>query len=231
MMKDFFLVIDTETSGLPKKWDVAYDVEKNWPHILQIAWIIFDKDGKEIKTSNYYLKNTGVKINKAAFNIHKITNEFLGLNGNDKKKILSKLAYDLDKYQPLIIGHFVELDFHMMNVAFFRLKIKCNLNELPLFCTMKASVPYIKNPSLKHLKLNRFYKTLFHKTPVKLHDALADTKLTAEIFFHLLANGEVTDAIIKKQNEANKGGKKIPLWIFFVLALLLISLLIWLCYE
>ncbi|MEO5909881.1 MAG: 3'-5' exonuclease [Pelobium sp.] len=230
-MKDFFLVIDTETSGLPKKWDVAYDIENNWPHILQVAWVVFDKNGKEIKSANYYLKNNGFKINKYAFNIHKITTEFLDLNGEDRKKILTKLAYDLQKYQPLIIGHFVELDLHMMNVEFHRFKIENSLNELPHFCTMKASVPYIKNPSFKYLKLNRFYKTLFHKRPVKLHDALADAKLTAEIFFHLLEKGEVSDAIIKKQTELNQKEKKIPLWIFSILALLIISLLIWLCYE
>ncbi|MBC7524694.1 MAG: 3'-5' exonuclease, partial [Flavobacterium sp.] len=53
-MKDHFLVVDTETSGLPKKWDLPYDAKNNWPHVVQIAWIIFNTKGEELKRENHY---------------------------------------------------------------------------------------------------------------------------------------------------------------------------------
>lgn len=37
ILQDYFLVIDTETSGLPKKWDAPYGTKNNWSHVLQIA--------------------------------------------------------------------------------------------------------------------------------------------------------------------------------------------------
>ncbi|MDA9555675.1 hypothetical protein N9R54_05505, partial [Pelobium sp.] len=110
------------------------------------------------------------------------------------------------------------------------------LDEMPLFCTMKASVPYIQNPNFKYLKLNRFYKTLFDKKPeVGLHNALSDAQITAEIFFHLLQNGKVTDQIINEQkatlNRENLVEKKLFNWLFPVLISVLVLLLIWLYYE
>ena len=114
-MKEYFLVIDTETSGLPKKWDQPYDSPKNWPYVVQIAWIIYQADGNEIKRSSHYLKNGDFKINASAYQIHQINHEYLSINGEDRRQIMLKLRTDLEQYHPLIIGHFMELDFHMID--------------------------------------------------------------------------------------------------------------------
>lgn len=231
-MKAFYLVIDTETSGLPKNWDLPYDTPHNWPYILQIAWIIFDADGNEIKRENHYLEDDGFKIAKSAFNIHHINKEFLAKHGENRKEVLSLLAEDLKTYEPLVIGHFVELDFHMVEAAFQRSGLENVIHYLPLFCTMNASIPYIKNPSFKFLKLEIFYKTLFHKKPEKIHDALADAELTAEIFFHLLEKGEVSEKKIIHQQQRIKRtylkNKQLFRWVFAGLAFLIVLLLIWL---
>jgi DNA polymerase III epsilon subunit-like protein len=74
---------------------------------------------------------------------------------------------------------------------------------------------------------------LFNKSPEKLHDALADALLTAEIFFHLLNNKEIDDHVIQNQKnikikEKNKVKpvSKIQLSIILVLALVLVLVLI-----
>jgi DNA polymerase-3 subunit epsilon len=234
-VKDHFLVIDTETSGLPKNWELPYDVKNNWPHVIQIAWIIFDKEGNEIKRENHYLKSSGFKITKTAIKIHKITLEFLKQRGKDRIRVMRKLASDVHKYNPLVIAHFVELDFHMVNSEFFKAGIESEFKDLPLFCTMKASVKYVKNPSFKYLKLNRFYKTLFNKRPENLHNALSDAELTAEIFFHLLNEGEVSDEIILKQKAIAQieqpQKKQLFKWLIPALITILLLIIIWLCYE
>jgi DNA polymerase-3 subunit epsilon len=230
------LVLDTETSGLPKKWDVPYDTKNNWPHVLQIAWLIFDLDGKFIKKENHYLKPTSFKITKASFQIHKLSLNFLNHRGKDRKLVFKKLIADLEKYHPLMVGHFVELDYHMIAAELFRLNIDYKIAQIPLFCTLKASAPYVKNPNFEYLKLNRFYKTLFNKKPEKLHNALIDAQLTAEIFFHLLNKKEIDDHIIKKQRNINikeksKPKSKLLLPLIATLTLLLIiAVSIWLIY-
>ncbi len=232
-MNKHILVLDTETSGLPKKWDVPYDTKNNWPHVLQIAWLIFDLEGNLIKKENHYLKPTDFKITKASFKIHQLSLNFLNHRGKDPKLVLKKLIADLEKYNPLMVGHFVELDYHMVAAELFRVNMDYPLAKIPLFCTLKASAPYVKNPNFEYLKLNRFYKTLFNKRPEKLHDALADAQLTSEIFFHLLNKNEIDDEVIKKQKninikEENKVKQKyrlqIPIIIITALVLVIIIL-------
>jgi DNA polymerase-3 subunit epsilon len=236
-MNDYFLVIDTETSGFPKKWDVPYDAKNNWPHVLQIAWLIFDVDGKLIKKENHYLKPAAFKITKASFKVHQLSLNFLKHRGKERSLVFKKLIADLEKYKPLMVAHFVELDYHMIGAEMYRLNLDYPLQNVPLFCTLKASAPYVRNPNFEYLKLNRFYKTLFNKSPEKLHDALADALLTAEIFFHLLNNKEIDDHVIQNQKnikikEKNKvklvSKIQLPLILVLVLILVLIIILIWL---
>ena len=41
-----FLIFDTETTGLPKKWNSPLTDFDNWPRAVQIAWQIHAEDGK-----------------------------------------------------------------------------------------------------------------------------------------------------------------------------------------
>lgn len=208
-MQDFFLVIDTETSGRPKKWNAPYSEKSAWPHVLQIAWIIFDKTGKEIKKENHYLKPNGFIISEASKKTHHITEEFLKKEGEDRKYVFNILAEDIAQYKPVIIAHFAELDFCMVEAECYRLGTPSPFQNSSFFCTLKASSNYVKNPTFKFLRLNVFYKTLFKTRPQKLHDALVDAQLTAQIFFHLLEKGEVDQKIIEKHSLEVKAVKSI----------------------
>ncbi len=203
-MQDFFLVIDTETSGRPKKWNAPYSDENAWPHVLQIAWIILDKNGNEVKKQNHYLNNTGFTIGEASKEIHHINDDLLAEKGEDRRLIFERLANDIAHYKPLIIAHFAELDYCMVEAECYRLALPSPLNGLSFFCTLKASSKYVKNPSFKFLKLNVLYKTLFKTRPENLHNALNDAQLTAEIFFYLLAKGEVSPQLIEKHSQEIK---------------------------
>ncbi|RKD14409.1 hypothetical protein BCY91_08005 [Pelobium manganitolerans] len=229
-MHNYYLILDTETSGLPKKWDVSYGAKNNWPHVLQIAWLIFDSDGNEVKRENYYLKPGKINISKASTRIHKLDRDFLLKHGKDRRRVFEKFENDIIKYHPLVVAHFAELDFCMVGAEAYRLNEENPLQQSDFFCTMKASAKYVKNPSFSHLRLGVFYKTLFKKRPEQLHNALKDSELTAEIFFHLLHKNEVTEAIVKRHTleikDPNKEFSKKPVWRAYLLSFILITLLI-----
>jgi DNA polymerase-3 subunit epsilon len=191
-LQEYFLVVDTETSGLPKSWSAPYSNEKNWPYIVQIAWIVYDKFHQEIKRENHYIKNTDFTIDKAALKIHNITAEYLQQHGEDKKNVMLQFSEDIAKYNPLVIGHFIELDYHMVNVELYRIGKENTFKDLAFFCTMKASAPYITNTVISHLKLDKFYTILFNEVPENVHNALSDTLNTAKIFFHLLKTDKIS---------------------------------------
>ena len=207
-MQKYFLVVDTETSGLPKSWSAPYSNEKNWPYIVQIAWIIYDSSYQEIKRENHYIKNTDFTIDKAALKIHKITPEYLAVNGEDKETVMLQFASDIEKYNPLVIGHFIELDYHMVNVELYRIGRDNIFKNLVFFCTMKASAPYITNTVISHLKLDKFYTILFNEVAENMHSALSDALNTAKIFFHLLKTSAISSASVYSQEHTFNLEKK-----------------------
>ena len=40
-----FLIFDTETTGLPKKWSAPLTDFENWPRAIQVAWQVHDLNG------------------------------------------------------------------------------------------------------------------------------------------------------------------------------------------
>jgi len=200
-LQNYFLFIDTETSGLPKNWKAPYHQEGNWPSIIQIAWIIYDKNFNEVERQNHYIVNDGFIIEKSSQEIHGITAEFLNVNGKSKEAAMMPLLQVIKKFSPAIIGHYMEFDYHMINAEFCRMGISNPLEHQVFYCTMKASKPYVRNPRVDLLKLNEFYEELFNEKPKDFHNALSDALNTAKIFFHLFKENEnIHEAIINQKS-------------------------------
>ena len=51
-----FLIFDTETTGLPKRWDAPISDTNNWPRIVQLAWQLQDDTGVLISNKSYLIK-------------------------------------------------------------------------------------------------------------------------------------------------------------------------------
>ena len=203
-MRDYLLFIDTETSGLPPKWDVPYSERDNWPYSVQIAWVIYTKDGQEIKKENHYVKDNDFEISPAAFRIHGISKAFLQEHGKSREKILQLLAADLAHYHPLVVAHFMQLDFHMIGADFYRTGKDNLLKDYPRFCTMLATSKYVSNPRSKYLRLDRLFYILFGEDLQNQHEALTDATATAACFFEMVKLGDIDDAKIARQQKARQ---------------------------
>lgn len=200
-MTDYLLFIDTETSGLPKDWGKPYSAKDNWPFCVQVAWIIYTKEGKKLKQENHFIKENDFKISASSTKIHGITHSFLQTNGESRQGVMKMLYDDVIKYQPLIIGHFMEFDYKMIGADFYRTKIENPIKKGMTFCTMVATTYMVKNPSLKFFRLVELYDALFHAKLQSQHNALADANATADCFFELVKRGEVTDETIALQQK------------------------------
>jgi DNA polymerase-3 subunit epsilon len=94
---------------------------------------------------------------------------------------------------------------------------------------MLGSTHLIKNPSVKFLRLEQLYQTLFKKTLENPHDALVDAKATALCFFELLQRKEIDENAIeqqqkeelKKELSRQKFGCYIPMLVIFCLTILI----------
>ncbi len=230
-VRPYLLFLDTEASGLPKKWNVPYSQEGNWPFIVQVSWIVCTGDGREVKREDHYICNDDFKSSPPAFKIHGITEDFRKKNGEKREAVMAMLAADLHHYEPLLVGHFTELDLHMIGVEFYRTGFENPALNLPSFCTMLATTQFVRNPEVKHLRLGELYTTLFGRRLENQHNSLADAKATADCFFELLKNGDITEETIERQQdslskkESGYPGYGIPVLIVFLLTVLIAFLL------
>ena len=217
-MKDYLLFLDTEASGLPKKWDKPYTDSNNWPFSVQISWVIYTNNGTFVKQEDHYIGDQDFDIKPSAIKIHGIDRDYLADHGKSRATVMQLLADDLNYYQPLVTGHFMEFDFHVTSADFCRAGIPNPLENLPTFCTMLASSHYVRDPSIKYLKLGELYSHLFKRKLENQHNALADAQATADCFFELRRKSEITDEIIEAQLKA----KALPIKAFKGLFILLL---------
>ncbi|MBC6989407.1 exonuclease domain-containing protein [Hymenobacter sp. BT491] len=198
-MKDYLLFVDTETSGLPADWSLPYSADDNWPYIVQLAWVVYTKDGERVKGENHYLRIGDHPINPTSSQIHGITPEFLEQHGQDPHVVLQQLQDDLYEYRPLVVGHFMQLDFHMVGAGFFRSDLINPLPQLPTFCTMKVTAQFVRPSRQRYLSLGQLYERLFHEKLNNQHDAWVDVQATAECFFELWRKGDIDEQIVLHQ--------------------------------
>jgi DNA polymerase III subunit epsilon len=199
-LKAHLLFIDTEATGLPDKWDKPYSAVNNWPSALQVSWIICDREGNEIKCEDHYINNNDRKISRAAYKINGLTADFLQQHGKDRTGVFALLAADIQQYDPVIIGHFIELDQKVLGADAFRAGSESPLEHSPLYCTMRATRHLVQNPCKKYLTLGELYELLLHQPLSGQHNALNDARATADCFFELVARKEINEASIEYQD-------------------------------
>ena len=83
-----YLIFDTETTGLPKKWNAPISDSENWPRCVQLAWQLHDKNGKLISHQSSIIKPDGFDIPFESEKVH-------DMNANDLSSAV-KLPAELE---------------------------------------------------------------------------------------------------------------------------------------
>lgn len=204
-MREFLLFVDTETSGLPPDWNLPYAVEQNWPYIVQVAWLIYTREGEQVKAANHYMPlPAGVTIDPSSAKVHGLTPEFLQERGEDRGTVMQQLHDDLAHYQPLVVAHFMELDLHMIGAGFHRAHLDNPLQHLPTFCTMKLTEGFVRPVQQRYLHLGDLYTRLFQEPLLHQHDAWVDAQAVAQCFFEMQRKGDINEQTIVRQQLPEK---------------------------
>ena len=75
-----YLIFDTETTGLPKKWKAPLSDSDNWPRCVQIAWQLHDLSGNCVSYENFIIKPNGYEIPYDSEKIHGISTQLAQKN-------------------------------------------------------------------------------------------------------------------------------------------------------
>ena len=185
--KDRLLFFDTETTGVPLNYKASSSDTKNWPRLVQLAWVLTDEEGNRIHTGNLIVKPEGFIIPTDATRVHGITMQRANEEGVPLAEVIEQFKADLD-VATYIVGHNIEFDKKIMGAEMIRLGMKDIMDSKKSYCTMQSSINFCKilgKYGYKYPKLQELYRKLFETEFDNAHDAMSDIEATEKCFWEL----------------------------------------------
>lgn len=190
-----YLILDTETVGLPNYELPAFYYPDKWPSIVSIAWILADSCGQVIEKANYILKPESELW--GAVDIHGITYERAKKEGVDRKTVYVELSRVLQETK-FIVAHNSAFDNGVLEADLIRTHFYETadiLARIPWVCTKVNSVEYVAIPynegEYKWPNLQELYHKIFNRNFEGGHDAMVDAEILFKCFFNLLDLGVI----------------------------------------
>lgn len=184
-----YLFFDTETTGLPRSQSASTKDSNAWPHIVQLSWILSDKEGHIIGKHNYIIRPDGFEIPFTASHVHGITHEIALEKGVPLNEALYVFLKDVDSTDYLV-GHNLDFDCKMISAELNRLDAEDILVKKVHRDTMKESAEYYGEKgnygNYKWPKLQDLYKRLFGVEFANAHDSSSDVEATYKCFWELV---------------------------------------------
>ena len=203
--KKYFLVFDTETTGL---------LPSN-PYIVSIAWKVYvvepNNDLAMIHSSYYIVKvPENVIIPDESIAIHNISTERSREYGIEISKVIEKLNEVFNTWTfEALVAHNIKFD---INVLILELKRQQNnisnslavsIQNTDLLCTCILGKDIAKIPRVNNYRQNQFknyklpklvelHKHYFNNTDFTQHNAEGDTFACARCFFKMKYNKDIT---------------------------------------
>ncbi|WP_115461049.1 DNA polymerase III subunit alpha [Winogradskyella aurantiaca] len=192
-----YLIFDTETTGLPKRWDAPITDTDNWPRAVQIAWQLHDAMGNCIEHEDYLITPEGFNVPYDAEKVHGISTELAQEQGIPLNEVLDKFNKALAKTK-FVVGQNVKFDINVMGAEFVRGDVVNPLQELPVLdtCTEHTAVlcqiPGGRGGKFKLPTLTELHQFLFNIPFAEAHNATADVEATTRCFLELIRRREYT---------------------------------------
>lgn len=192
--EQLLLFFDTETTGLPKNFNLNfYEKSTNWPHLVQLSWIMTDSRGRALSTNDFIIKPDGFVIPGRSTEIHGISHDYAMKHGCSLEMVLTKFMNDVELVDS-VIAHNIDFDLNVVCSELYRMKKRKLYKELwgkDSHCTMVESTEFCELEGrgdmygYKYPKLQELHEKLFGKKFGNAHNALADVKATVKCFFEL----------------------------------------------
>ncbi len=186
-----YLIFDTETTGLPKKWNAPITDTNNWPRCIQIAWQLHDELGELIEHQDFLIQPDGFNIPYDAEQIHGISTQLAQEKGKPLTDVLELFNEALSKTN-FVVGQNVGFDLNIMGCEYHRKEIETKLNDLPVLDTCTETTAKLCEISggrygkFKLPTLTELHQHLFNAPFAEAHNATADVEATTRCFFELI---------------------------------------------
>ena len=195
--RPMYLFFDTETTGLPKSWKAPVSDLGNWPHIVQLAWALFDDAGMQVAFHDHIIKPENYVIPESATAIHGISTEKALTEGRPAAEVLEEFS-EAVRGAACLVAHNLDFDEKMLRVELLRRGMSDGLQDARKICTMKSATKYCKIPGPygdKWPKLSELHIRLFDVDFEDQHNAASDVLCCAKCFFELRRRAVICDSL------------------------------------
>ena len=189
-----FLLVDCETTGLPRARHFTPEDVDEWPRLVQIAWGRSDSQGDLTEARCHIIRPEGFRIPADATRIHGITHSHALRVGKDLGEVLDEFREAVARPGTVLVAHNLDYDWGVLASEFVRMRKPLSILEIPGICTMKSTteVCCLSRPGgfgYKWPTLEELHACLFGRSYESAHDASHDLEACARCFFKLLQTG------------------------------------------
>lgn len=162
----------------------------NWPRLVQLAWILYGEDGRELSQGSYIIKPDGFVIPKEVAAIHGISTERALLEGESILTVLNAFQSEMQR-SGCLVAHNMSFDEMVIGAEFLRSNLPNPVIEKKRICTKEATTNFCAIPSpngygdYKWPKLAELHTKLFGCDFEGAHNAIADVAATAKCYWQL----------------------------------------------
>ncbi len=188
-----YLFFDTETTGLPSNWKAPVSDLNNWPRLVQLAFLYYDKNGNKISSGDYIIKPEGFTIPTDASRIHGISTERAIREGESLITVLQKFQ-SLINQSEVLVAHNMSFDEKIVGAEFLRIGMQNSIISKNKICTMQSTTNFcaLNGPyGYKWPKLSELHYKLFRTGFDEAHNAAVDITATAKCFWELKRLGKI----------------------------------------
>lgn len=194
IMATRFLLVDCETTGLPRTRYFSPDDVEGWPRLVQIAWGRSNSRGKLAEARCHIIRPEGFRIPADATAIHGISHAHALRVGKNLGEVLDEFREAVSRPGTVLVAHNLDYDWGVLASEFVRLRMPLSVLEVPGICTMKSTTEVCCLPrpggfGFKWPTLDELHAHLFGSSYEGTHDASRDLEACARCFFKLFRAG------------------------------------------
>ena len=187
-----YLFFDTETTGVPKRWDAPLNDLQNWPRVVQLAAVCYNEEGQVEQSLCSVIIPENFEIPEGASRVHGITTAKAISEGIPLRKALLRFS-EMAKAAEIIVAHNIDFDEKVLSAEYIRYDMEIPFKNKSRVCTMKSLTDFVGIPGAygknKWPTLDELHRQLFSKSFSGAHDALVDVRITAKCFWAAKKHG------------------------------------------
>jgi DNA polymerase III epsilon subunit-like protein len=204
-----YLFFDTETTGLPANYEASFKDVDNWPRITQLAWAIYNSEGKQFKKFQSLIKPDGWTIptveelkakrskNPNFFVENNMSTERCEREGRPLVDALKHFVQAIEE-TTYIIAHNMSYDLPVTQCEMWRTEMNATNKGLIRLCTKELGTDICRipapwgKPGFKWPSLEELHDYLFQHKFMGAHDAMNDVEACANCFFEMKRRNLIT---------------------------------------